>query len=339
LLRERGAGLDGVAHVIDASGIADEEGVAVGRRTGDTHAAHHAPPMFSTMTFCPRTSPIVCTRRSRSALGHERRFRDFANESGLPSIPERSRHRGESTLRARAQLQKCAIRCNIKTFLHWKTLVSRIPFSSAHSPTTHEVICELASQEDARALNARAEAARVEDQFVRRTAIEVIGRHPQGRELRTIILSAFRDPSEYVVRTACEVVAQWELNDAHELVVALLANASKATRQIAIRTLGTIWVDADFPLIFRIYTNALEIDVRREAAWVLRRRVTSTHWRTLFDAFYVDKLPRHRQWACELAENFSGPDILPALSQLSLDVDGHVRKAASKAIRTLSRCE
>jgi hypothetical protein len=141
------------------------------------------------------------------------------------------------------------------------------------------------------------------------------------------------------VRTACEVVAQWELNEAHELVVALLANASKATRQTAIRTLGTIWVDAEFPLIFRIYTNALEIDVRREAAWVLRRRVTSTHWRTLFDAFYVDELPRHRQWACELAENFSGPDILPALSQLSLDVDGHVRKAASQAIRILSSRE
>jgi HEAT repeat protein len=169
--------------------------------------------------------------------------------------------------------------------------------------------------------------------------MEVIGRHPRGRELHTIILSALDDPSEYVVRTACEVVAQWELNEAHELVVALLANASKATRQTAIRALGTIWVDADFPLIFRIYTSASEIDVRREAAWVLRRRVTSAHWRTLFDAFYVDSLPQHRQWACELAEKFSGPDILPALSQLSLDVDGHVRNAASQAIRTLSSRE
>jgi HEAT repeat protein len=201
---------------------------------------------------------------------------------------------------------------------------------------THEAVRELASQEDAGALKALAEAAAVEDQFVRRTAMEVIGRHPQGRELRAIILNALRDPSEYVMRAACEVVAQWRLHDAHELVVALLANAAKATRETAIRTLGTIWADADFPLIFRIYSEDLEIDVRREAAWVLRRRVTSTHWRTLFDAFYADQLPRHRRWACELAENFSGPDILPALSKLSLDVDGHVRKAASQAIRTLS---
>jgi HEAT repeat protein len=211
--------------------------------------------------------------------------------------------------------------------------------SGAHPPATHDAIRELAHQEDAAALNALAEAATVEDQFTRRTAMEVIGRHPQGGELGTVILSALCDPSEYVVRTACEVVAQWELNEAHELVVALLAKASKATRQTAIRTLGTIWVDTDFPLIFRIYTNASEIDVRREAAWVLRRRAASIHWRTLFDAFYMDELPRHRQWACELAETFSGPDIRPALSQLSLDVDGHVRKAALQAIRTLSSRE
>jgi HEAT repeat protein len=157
--------------------------------------------------------------------------------------------------------------------------------------------------------------------------------------LRTLILSALRDPSEHVVRTACNVVAQWELNEAHELVVALLANPSKATRQAAIRTLRAIWVDADFTLIFRIYTNALEMDVRREAAWVLRQRASFTHWRMLFDAFHVDELPRHRQWACELAENFSRGGILPALTQLALDVDGHVRKAASQAIRILSSHE
>jgi HEAT repeat protein len=215
--------------------------------------------------------------------------------------------------------------------------MSQISISGAQPPITHNAIRELESREDAGTLKALAEAAAVDDHFFRRTAIEAIGRHRQGRELRTIILSALGDRSEYVVRTACEVVAQWELNEAHELVVGLLTNASKATRQTAIRALGTIWVDADFPLIFRIYSDAPEIEVRREAAWVLRRRVTSAHWRTLFDAFYADALPRHRQWACELAENFSGQDVLPVLSQLSLDVDGHVRKAASQAIRKLER--
>jgi HEAT repeat protein len=215
-------------------------------------------------------------------------------------------------------------------------LVSRISISGRQSPISHDVIRELASRQDAGALRALAEAATVEDQFVRRTALEVIGRHPQGRTFLNIVLSAFRDPSEYVVRTACEVAAQWELNDAHELIVALVTNATKATRKTAIRALGSVWVDADFPLIFRIYADDLEFDVRREAAWILRRRVTSTNWQTLFDAFHVDQLPRHRQWACELAENFSSSIIVPVLSQLALDADGHVRKAAAQAIRTVS---
>jgi len=211
--------------------------------------------------------------------------------------------------------------------------------SDGKPPLIHEVIRELEAREDAGALTALVEAAAAEDQFLRRTAIEVIGRHPHGRELCAVILGALGDRSEYVVRTACEVVAHWGLNEAHERVVALLANVSRATRRAAIRTLGAIWLDADFPLIFRIYSCASEIDVRREAAWVLRRRATSAHWRTLFEAFEKDELPRHRQWACELAESFSGPDVLPALRELSLDVDGHVRKTALQAIRTLSSRE
>ena|ERR1700730_973133 len=135
---------------------------------------------------------------------------------------------------------------SINISLRWKMLVSCIPSSGAYPPITYEAIRELASRKDAGALNALAEAAAVEDQFLRRTAIEAIGCHPQGRELCAVILSALGDPSEFVVRTACEVVAKWEFSEAHELMIALLANASKATRQAAIRALGTIWIDADF---------------------------------------------------------------------------------------------
>jgi hypothetical protein len=39
--------------------------------------------------------------KTMSELGHERRFRDVHNESGLPSTPERLRHRSEPTLRAK----------------------------------------------------------------------------------------------------------------------------------------------------------------------------------------------------------------------------------------------
>ena len=214
-----------------------------------------------------------------------------------------------------------------------------MPVSAAKLPASHEAIRNLVSRDDAEALNALADAAAVNDQFLRRIAIEVIGRHPRGRELSAIILGALGDSSGYVVRTACDVVALWKLSEAHDLVQPLLANVSAATRRSAIRALGTIWVVTDFSLIFHIYTNDSKIDVRREAASVLRLRVSSANWRTLFDAFYRDELARHRQWVCDLAETFSGTEILPLLLQLSFDLDGHVRKAASRAARTLSSRE
>jgi hypothetical protein len=52
-----------------------------------------------------------------------------------------------------------------------------------------------------------AEAATCGDQFAWRLAIELIGRHQQGRTLRPIVLNAFADRSDYVVRAACEVIA------------------------------------------------------------------------------------------------------------------------------------
>ena len=104
-------------------------------------------------------------------------------------------------------------------------------------PTPHEAIRELGSREDGEALKELAAAAQSTDQFLRRTALEAIGNHPQGRELRAVILTAFDDPSEYAVRTACEIVERWQLEEAHEALIALLANASAATRQRAIRAL------------------------------------------------------------------------------------------------------
>lgn len=205
----------------------------------------------------------------------------------------------------------------------------------AKLPVTHEAIRTLGSREDAEALVTLAAVAAVDDQFLRRIAVEVIGRHPRGRELSAVILNALRDPSEYVVRTACDVVEEWSLREAHDLVLSLLANDSGATRRSALRALGSIWAEADFPSVFKIFMGDSEIDVRKEAAWVLRQQATVTTWRAVFEVFCTDELARHRQWACELAERFSGPELLPVLSPFLSDLDGHVRKSASRAAQVV----
>lgn len=205
------------------------------------------------------------------------------------------------------------------------------------APLTHESIRALALRDDGEALTLLSVASSASDQFIRRSAIEAIGRLPRGQELRTSILDALTDSSDYVVRAACEVVARWTWSEAHDVVVSALASLSPPTREAAIRTLGAIWRENDFRPVFHIYIGDPERTVRREAAWVLRERVTAPDWLRLFEAFRTDDTPRHRVWACELAARFGGPSLSPLLATLVSDCDGHVRKAAGRAIETLAR--
>jgi HEAT repeat protein len=212
--------------------------------------------------------------------------------------------------------------------------------SNVRLPTTHEAVRELASRQDTLVLQLLADVAAGDDQFLRRTALEVIGNHPQGRSMQAVILKALSDTSGYVVRTACDIAGKWEIREAHDLVLALLTDASGPTRQTALRALSKVWRDADFPVVFQVYERDADVRVRREAAWVLRKYAAPENWRKLFEAFLVDELARHRQWACEIAEKFSDPEMLPQLlSRLTFDSNGHVRKAASRAINITSTTE
>ncbi|MGJ5204187.1 HEAT repeat domain-containing protein [Bradyrhizobium sp. HKCCYLR20261] len=202
-------------------------------------------------------------------------------------------------------------------------------------PLTHESIRALSTRDDAETLVLLRGAAASADQFIRRTAVEVIGRHASGRTLGDVILCALADQSEYVVRAGCQVVEDWRWDAAHDAISKLITSPSGSTRQVSIRTLGAIWQQTDFQPVFQIYKTAPETAVRREAAWTLRSNVSSVDWRLLFDAFRTDPLPRHRGWACDLAIAFGQPDILAFLNALCTDRDGHVRKAAAKAIAAL----
>ncbi|MET4601938.1 HEAT repeat protein [Bradyrhizobium sp. JR4.1] len=196
---------------------------------------------------------------------------------------------------------------------------------------THEAIRNLLARDDDEALGELRTLSTASDAFVRRTAIEVIGQHKRGHELRTIIAAAFSDTSDYVRRTACGIVEQWKLAEAHDLVLPLLRAPEASTRECALRALAEIWHEADFHSTFDLYRRDPEIGVRKEAARTLRRGAAAGNWRLLFDAFSRDELPRHRLWACEIAETFGDPDVLPALTLLLNDDDGHVRKSAAHA--------
>jgi HEAT repeat protein len=125
--------------------------------------------------------------------------------------------------------------------------------------------------------------------------------------------------------------------DAHDSILRLLDAADKATRATALDALGELWQSADFERVLRAFTSDRSVEVRKRAAWTLRKHSSGLTWRALFGVWHADAVPRHRQWACELAAAYGGGEVLPELRRLSDDADGHVRDRAVGAIREVER--
>ena len=179
------------------------------------------------------------------------------------------------------------------------------------------------------------ERASSPDAHVRRGVVEAIGVHPEGRRLQAVVCALLSDRDALVVRAACEAAGRQRLLEAHDHVARLLGSGDASTRTVAVRVLPERWRSGDLDRVLEVHSSDPSEGARREAAWTLRRVADGATWRALFDRWRVDSLPRHRQWACELACEFGGGDILPALALLASDRDGHVRDHAARTMRAI----
>ena len=173
------------------------------------------------------------------------------------------------------------------------------------------------------------------DWSYRRAAVEAIAAHRLGHTAASVLIARLADPSPYVARTACAAVARLRLHDARSILVDLLRSSEAATRTSALRALATLWQPSDFDLVFSIYQADPAKQVRNEAAWTLRANASRDNWRQLFQRWKGDQSPRHRVWACELAEQFGDQSFEAQLRELLADPDGHVRKSARCALEQL----
>jgi len=166
----------------------------------------------------------------------------------------------------------------------------------------------------------------------RRSAIEAMAYHPQAGIAVETIGKALSDPSQYVIRVACETVAKLKLDALHEDVSKLLKSANADIRQEAVRTLSEIWRMGDFDRVYNLFVLDKIQKVRNAASWTLRAHATEDNWLKLFRVWQQDSFIRHRKWACELATIFGANRVKEELENLASDKDGHVRKAAIKAL-------
>ena len=176
------------------------------------------------------------------------------------------------------------------------------------------------------------ELSQSSDWRFRRSAIEAIAYHPQAENAVEIIGKALSDPSQHVIRTACEIVAKLKLDALHDNVLALLKSDNQDTRQEAVKTLSEIWRMDDFDKVYNLFMLDKIQKVRNAAAWTLHAHATEDNWLKLFGVWQQDSFIRHRKWACELATIFGADRVKEELEKLASDKDGHVRKAAIKAL-------
>jgi HEAT repeat protein len=205
----------------------------------------------------------------------------------------------------------------------------------SHSAKTGPAFVALSAHSSEKSLEGLVSAAKGKDADFRRAAVEAIAGHALGVTQAKLICDLFQDSDEIVVRAVCRAAADLKLSESHNQILALLNSRNPKTREVAIEALDKVWLDSDFEQIFKIHTTDKNSNVRTQAAWTLRRNVTRRNWETLFEAWQKDKMSRHRVWACELAAQFGSVSNLSALKKLSDDQDGHVRKAAKKAIGIL----
>ena len=122
------------------------------------------------------------------------------------------------------------------------------------------------------------------------------------------IRARLAETDEDIVATACARAASLVMRDVHDDILALTRAVSLKIRLAAVRALRRLWIDTDFETVFGLYRGDPDEIVRDEAAWVLRETVSSRTWSRLFDLWCRDAHPRHRVWACEIAQRFGSSD-------------------------------
>jgi HEAT repeat protein len=173
--------------------------------------------------------------------------------------------------------------------------------------------------------------------YVRRFAIQWIGRCPDGTKLSGVVVERLRDPNLVVQRTALEVAGDLAISQAHAEVLTLLKSSSPSTKEAALRALEKLWQPSDFETVLAMFRSEASEKVRRTAGWTLRGTRSADRASALVELWRADPLPRHRVWACQTAAEFPQRHFQADIACLERDRDGHVRKAARRALEAIEQ--
>jgi hypothetical protein len=149
-----------------------------------------------------------------------------------------------------------------------KVLLEHIKSRSAK---TGPAFVALAAHSSEQSLAALVSMAKGKDADFRRAAVEAIACHSLGVTQAKLICDLFQDPDEIVVRAACRAAANLKLSESRGQILALLNSKNPKTREVALEALNNLWLDPDFEQVFKAHTTDRNSNVRKQAAWTLRK--------------------------------------------------------------------
>jgi HEAT repeat protein len=174
------------------------------------------------------------------------------------------------------------------------------------------------------------------DRYEKIAAMNSLSKHGLGAQAADIIYKNLKSTDQLIMTAACNAVGGLGLKQFHEEIAFMLKSKDPNVRQAAIFSLSNIWLPSDFDLLALIYRR--DKRCRKDAAYVLYDHADPLNWKTAFELFASDKeVHRHRRFACHIASQYGGKDIIEAIKVLSNDPDGHVRKDAQRALLILTQ--
>jgi HEAT repeat protein len=213
-----------------------------------------------------------------------------------------------------------------------KTVAELSSIASGCAPQRWVAFVALARSTDPMALQFLGGLVASPDPYVRRAAVEAIGKSANGTQFAAILIASLNDTHEAVVRSAIEALASLRIPEAHTCIVANVESPNPSTRLVAVAALSALWSDNDFELLLRLSEGDTSTDVRRAAARTLRETASQSRAVTLFEIWHKASASELRTYACEIARLHHLQQFRSQLDDLKIDQNGHVRKSALLAL-------
>jgi HEAT repeat protein len=173
------------------------------------------------------------------------------------------------------------------------------------------------------------------DWLCRVSAAHAVGRHPLGRSQSARVLSPLEHPDPVIFATAASAAATLGLAEAIPSLMARLQDPNRTIFAGAYNAIIVMRPASELSALLALYRTG-DYEERKKIGSLVACTFYPAAWLDVFELLHSSEVGEHRVWAARIAHEFAGGEQLPKLEAMISDRDGHVRKAAVRAIAAIN---